>query len=160
MVKAIDNIPRADTQIANSDKTHLWEIRQDDEIVINAKAEIQQILLENLQIAAKAVNVYDEYLFLLKEQEKVQEFMSSPKRVQKEYIARIQTYIDTIRKIKSEAPYEIRMSMFLVQCHELNNKLIHECENLINSIVKRIYDVNMEEANYVIAEVKKITDAF
>ena len=52
------------------------------------------------------------------------------------------------------------MSMFLVQCHELNNKLIHECENLINSIVKRIYDVNMEEANYVIAEVKKITDAF
>lgn len=26
MVKAIDNIPRADTQIANSDKTHLWEI--------------------------------------------------------------------------------------------------------------------------------------
>ena len=40
MVKAIDNIPRADTQIANSDKTHLWEIRQDDEIVVNAKTEI------------------------------------------------------------------------------------------------------------------------
>ena len=54
-----------------------------------------------MQIAAKAVNVYDEYLFLLKEQEKVQEFMSSPKRVQKEYIARIHTYLDTIRKIKS-----------------------------------------------------------
>ena len=48
MVKAIDNIPRADTQIANSDKTHLWEIRQDDEIVVNAKTEISQILLENL----------------------------------------------------------------------------------------------------------------
>lgn len=48
MVKAIDNIPRADTQIANSDKTHLWEIRQDDEIVVNAKQEITQILLDNL----------------------------------------------------------------------------------------------------------------
>lgn len=48
MVKAIDNIPRADTQIANGDKLHLWEIRQDDEIVLNAKAEIESILLKNL----------------------------------------------------------------------------------------------------------------
>ena len=146
MVKAIDNIPRADTQIANSDKTHLWEIRQDDEMVVNAKAEISQILLENLQIAAKSVNVYDQYLFLLKEPEKVKEFCSNPKRNRDEYIARIQVYIDTIRKIKNEAPYEIRMSMFLIQCHDLNNRLIHECNKLIDDIVKSIYDVNHEEA--------------
>lgn len=160
MVKAIDNIPRADTQIANSDKTHLWEIRQDDEIVVNAKTEISQILQENLLIAAKAVNVYDEYLFILKEAESVNDFLNKPARVKQEYIDRIQTYMDTIRKIKSQAPYEIRMSMFLVQCHELNNRLIHECEKLIEMIVKRIYDVNMEEANYVFQEVKKLTDAF
>jgi hypothetical protein len=80
MVKAIDNIPRADTQIANSDKTHLWEIRQDDEIVVNAKQEITQILLDNLQIAAKAVNIYDEYLFLMKEQEEVKAFCDRKER--------------------------------------------------------------------------------
>ena len=89
MVKAIDNIPRADTQIANSDKTHLWEIRQDDEMVVDAKREISQILVENLTIAAKSVNVYDEYLFLLKEPERVKEFCANPKRVQSEYIEKI-----------------------------------------------------------------------
>jgi len=50
-------------------------IRQDDEIVKAAKAEIEKILEENLLIAKKAVNVYDEYLFILKEPEKVEEFV-------------------------------------------------------------------------------------
>jgi hypothetical protein len=86
--------------------------------------------------------------------------MSNPKRVQKEYIARIQIYQDIIKKIKTKAPYEIRMSMFLVQCHELNNKLIHQCEELIDKIVFRIYTVNMEEASYVCTSVKLITDGF
>lgn len=160
MVKAIDQIPRADGQIANSDKTHLWEIRQDDEIVVNAKTEISQILVENLQIAQQAVRVYDEYLFILQEPEKVAEFTSQPNRNQQAYIERIQVYLDTIKKIKQEAPYEIRMSMFLIQCHELNNRLIHECEKLIEGIIKRIYEVNMDEANYVIGEVKQITEKF
>lgn len=52
------------------------------------------------------------------------------------------------------------MSMFLIQCHELNNRLIHECEKLIEGIIKRIYEVNMDEANYVIGEVKQITEKF
>ena len=146
MVKAIDNIPRADTQIANSDKTHLWEIRQDDEIVVNAKQEISTILLENLQIAAKAVNLYDEFLFLLQESDKVKQFCENKERKKSEYKARIQTYIETINKIKTEAPYEIRMSMFLIQCHELNNTLIKQCEKLISDIVKSMYDVNILEA--------------
>lgn len=160
MVKAIDNIPRPDTQIANPEKTHLWMIDPHDEIVKKAENEIGEILLENLSIAAKAVNVYDDYLFILKEPERVQEFMTTMPRKREEYIARIQVYLDTIYKIKTEAPYEIRMSMFLIQCHELNNRLIHECEKLIEMIVKRMYDVNNEEAAYIIHEVKKIQESF
>lgn len=160
MVKAIDNIPRADNQIANSDKTHLWEIRQEDEIVVAAKDEIGQILLENLTIAQKAVNVYDDYLFLLKEPEEVKAFCDNKGRNKQEYIDRIQKYQDTIDKIKAEAPYEIRMSMFLIQCHDLNNTLIHQCEQLIKDIVKNMYEVNLTEAQEVTAEVKKMQDKF
>lgn len=89
MVKAIDNIPRADNQIANSDKTHLWMISQNDEIVVAAKSEIEKILEENLLIAKKAVNVYDEYLFILKEPDAVANFCSVTPRKPKEYIERI-----------------------------------------------------------------------
>ena len=124
----------------------MWEIRHDDEIVLNAKNEIKQILTENLVIASKAVNVYDDFLFILQEPEKVKEFCSRPDRKQPEYIERIQIYLDTIQKIKRTAPYEIRMSMFLIQCHELNNRLIYECEELIKYIVKNMYEVNLDEA--------------
>lgn len=30
MVEKINHIPRADTQIANTDKSHLWDIQEDD----------------------------------------------------------------------------------------------------------------------------------
>ncbi len=36
MVEKINAIPRADTQIANTDKAHLWYILVDDEIIRNA----------------------------------------------------------------------------------------------------------------------------
>lgn len=82
MIERINNIPRADNQIANSDKTHLWDVDQQDIVVRNAQDEISQILLENLKVTAKAVNVYDEYLFLLKEQDRVETFLAkSPKNL-------------------------------------------------------------------------------
>jgi len=65
-------------------------------------------------------------------------------------------YQETIAKIKAEAPYEIRMSMFLIQCHELNNTLIHKCEQLIDSIIKKMYDTNIEEAGAILTSVKAI----
>lgn len=67
-------------------------------------------------------------------------------RVKSEYIEKIMVYHKTIQKIKMQAPFEIRMNMFLVQCHELNNKLIHECEKLIDLILKNIFDKNNDLA--------------
>lgn len=65
MIDKITQIPRADTQINPSDKTHLWYISPDDEMIKNAEHTIKQIIDENLQATAKCVNVYDEFLFLL-----------------------------------------------------------------------------------------------
>jgi hypothetical protein len=41
-------------------------------------------------------------------------------------------------KIKTEMPYEIRMSMFLIQCEDLNNKIITDCDELIRMMLSRI----------------------
>ena len=65
MVEKINNIPRADNQISNADKTHLWYISSADEIIIKAELIIKNIVDENLQATAKCINVYDEFLFLL-----------------------------------------------------------------------------------------------
>ena len=121
MVERINSIPRADTQIANSEKTHLWDIKLDDEIVLNAKKEVETILFENLQVAQKAINVYDEYKFLLEEDSRIEKFLESTNEPTREaYVAEIQKYFDTIQHIQENAPFEIRLSMFLVECNELN----------------------------------------
>lgn len=92
MVEKINQIPRADTQIANNDKTHLWYISADDEIVKNAEATIKTIVDENLQATAKCINIYDEFLFLLKEEERIDTFLNKRPFSREEFTAEINKY--------------------------------------------------------------------
>ena len=78
-------------------------------------------MFENLQVAQKAINVYDEYKFLLEEDARIEKFLESTNEPTREaYVAEIQKYFDTIQHIQENAPFEIRLSMFLVECNELN----------------------------------------
>ena len=67
MISKVNRIPLADTQIANTDKSQLWDIQEEDQMIINAENEIEQILDENLNATKQCVDVYDEFLFLLHE---------------------------------------------------------------------------------------------
>lgn len=50
---------------------HLWDVGIEDEIVGKAKAIISETIAENLEIVATAVHVYDDYLWILTEKERV-----------------------------------------------------------------------------------------
>ena len=51
--------------------------------------------------------------------------------------------------------------MFLVECSELNQKLIEICEKLIQKILKKIEDlITYEQANNVVSQVRNITGKF
>ena len=52
------------------------------------------------------------------------------------------------------------MSMFLIKCHDLNNYLVHACEKLIDSMVKKMFETNSEEASQIINDVKRIQEMF
>ena len=54
---------------------HLWDVQLDDEVVKNAKAAISSTLRENLEVIQRALNVYNDYLFILKEQARVEDFL-------------------------------------------------------------------------------------
>lgn len=49
MVQKINAIPRADTMISNAEKSQLWFIQADDEIITKASAEVHQIVEDNLK---------------------------------------------------------------------------------------------------------------
>jgi len=80
----------------------------------------------------------------------------SPQRA--EYLAEIKRYQDTIARIRNVAPYEIRMSMFLVECGELNEKLIVMCEDLIKKILKKVEElITFEQATQVTTQVRNMS---
>jgi hypothetical protein len=129
-------------------------------IVENAKREITSILNENLEVAAKALDLYNEFLFLMKEGEKFEEFLEKKEYKREIFEANINKYMATIDKIKRTCPFEIRLNMFLIQTEELNNKLVELCEDLIEKNVDAVSDYvfNQESVNVKTAVQNIITE--
>jgi len=81
MISITKGMPRADIQIANNDKSKLWEIKDDDLIISQATKEIETIISENLSAVGKFLHIYDEFLFLLSEEKRITEFLQKePKK--------------------------------------------------------------------------------
>jgi len=142
---------------------HLWDIQVDDELVSKAKSKISQTLDENLKIVQKAVNVYDEYLWILQEKQRVTEFISNSDKEnsydKNEFQGLIDKFKDTIEKIREEMPFEIRMNMFLIKCSDINNALCEECETIIDIILQKVSDlVFIQWANKITHDVKQIQE--
>jgi hypothetical protein len=133
-------LPRPEHQIARSDKMHLWDVDKEDEIVKNAKIEVQGILKENLNTVEKAIDIYDEFLFIFKEKHRVEELIKKEVISRDEFVEEIIKFDETVKKIRSTMPFEIRMNMFLIQCSDLNNNLVKECNDLIDKILTKAGD--------------------
>lgn len=105
---------------------------------MRAKAKISETLSENLEVVKLALNVYDDYLFILKEKERIEEFLKKEPYDRDTFKAEIDKYQATINKIREEMPYEIRMNMFLIKCNFVNNDLCEACEELMKMILDKI----------------------
>lgn len=139
---------------------HLWDVSVEDEIVGKAKSQISETLSENLDVVATAVHVYDDYLWILRAKDEVDDFIKQEKNYDKDlFQAEIVKYQDTIRKIRDEMPYEIRMNMFLIRCSDINNILCDECEDIIQLILDKVAMLVFTDwATEITANVKAIND--
>jgi hypothetical protein len=160
IVQQSSNLPRPENTIARSDKMHLWDVQVDDELVTKAKAKITETLSENLEIVSKAVNVYDSYLWILGERQRVTDFINNEENYDKnEFQALIDKFKDTIVQIRDEMPFEIRMNMFLIKCGDINNLLCDECEEIIDIILRKVGElVFVQWANKITHDVKTIQE--
>lgn len=161
IVNQSQNLPRPENTIARSDKMHLWPVEKDDEIVQIATSKISETIKENLDVVKLALEVYNEYLFILKEEDRIDELIKAPTTTfeREKFQAEIDMYEATILKIRNEMPFEIRMNMFLVQCKDINTQLCDKCEELITKILNRIGDFVFHELSAAISgNVKGIKD--
>jgi dynein heavy chain, axonemal len=87
IVRQSEHIPRPENTIARSEKLHLWHVPEDDELVNKARAEISEILAHNMEVVEKALHVYDDYLFVLKEKQRVEHFLNETSKFRREDFA-------------------------------------------------------------------------
>jgi hypothetical protein len=161
MVDKINAIPRADTQIQPNEKTHLWLISNEDSIVFEAKEIINHIVTQNLNATAKCINVYDEFLFLIQEDQRIEAFLNKKPYKKEDFVMEIERFKETIQKIRKTAPYEIRMSMFLVECSELNETLVNICKSLITKILNKTEEfVYNETATKLQQDIRTMSTTF
>lgn len=101
-----------------------------------------------MEVVEKALHVYDDYLWILKENQRITNFISqdATKFRREEFSTEIQRLESTIFKIKTTMPTELRMNMFLVDMSDLSSGLCKKCEDLIDMILKRALD-------YVVSDV-------
>lgn len=161
IVKQSQNLPRPENTIARSDKMHLWPVGEDDEIVQIATSKISETIKENLDTVKLALEVYNDYLFILKEEERIDQLIKADSKTfgREKFQAEIDMYEETISKIRNEMPFEIRMNMFLVQCKDINTQLCDKCEELITKILNRIGDFVFHElSSQISGNVKQIKD--
>jgi dynein heavy chain len=137
IVNQSQNLPRPENTISKAEKMHLWAVQKDDEIVTKAKNTIEDIIEQNLNVVEKCYSIYDEYIFILKEDARIEKFLSENEDKDAR-IEEINKYLATIKRIKEELPFEIRMNMFLIDCNNLKNVLVTKCEDLINTILQSI----------------------
>lgn len=76
IVKRSQNLPRAETTFTKTDRMYLWEVKPDDELVINAKNKISTTIRDNLETVKLATNIYDDYLFILNEKDRIEVFLN------------------------------------------------------------------------------------
>jgi hypothetical protein len=140
IVKQSHNLPRPENTIARGDKMHLWTVPDDDEVAEDAKRTVSVIIEENRKVVYECLKVYDDYMWILTEKDRVKEFLKKEPKVRKEYQAQVDKYQATIEEIRLKMPFELRMNMFLIECKDLNDMLCERLTELIKDVLDEASD--------------------
>jgi len=126
-------------------------------MVKNAECKIEEILVGNLNVVEKALDVYADYIFILSDKAWLTAYLEDPKpKDTEEYSKKINFYVETINDIRNKLPFEIWMNMILIDCQSLNQSLITECYALIKMIIEKINTTTQDMTGAVIATAEQI----
>ena len=123
-VETSHQFPRPDNNLARNEKTFISKVEKNDEVVMQVTEEIEGILDENLEIIAKALETYEQYGFLLKENERVKEFIETGGRKRDEFLKELLKYKNLYDEIESNLPFYIRMNLIQIDGVEIKRKFL------------------------------------
>lgn len=165
LLKLIDNIVdvsrgfvRAENNIARSERTVLWPVSLEDEVIQNAFKDIENTINENMEAINHVPEVFEKFIFLLKEDQAVETFTNVEKHTIKEYQAEISKYEAILKNINKEIPFFIRMSMILIDCTEFKKSLLRICGDLIRKLMKAIHLHIHDQNAFISKEFERMVD--
>jgi len=156
VVKQSQSLPRAENMIRSGENKQLWRVSMDDVLVKQALATVDEIISENLVMAKQVVSLYSKYEYILTEKQKLAKFLADKTKTREDYNEMIAKYQAQKDDILANLKCEVRMNMFLVDCREINEKLLNDCLDLIGDLERTIADDLKDRADKLLEEYEVI----
>eukprot|EP00435_Cladocopium_sp_Y103_P022136 s1953_g5.t1 len=145
-VVCLNDIPSPESRVqasGNSKETkNLWGTHLDEQHVVQAEKLIERTVHFNMANATEAVRIYDEYTYLLSEEDRIKEFDTS--KTIPNFLQKIASFKAVDLRIRQELPGEMRMQMVTVDCRELNETLRSHAATCTSILLEHVAQMNLE----------------
>eukprot|EP00931_Biecheleriopsis_adriatica_P059471 TRINITY_DN3558_c0_g2_i1.p1 TRINITY_DN3558_c0_g2~~TRINITY_DN3558_c0_g2_i1.p1 ORF type:complete len:4446 (+),score=1220.06 TRINITY_DN3558_c0_g2_i1:273-13340(+) len=151
---SLKEFPRPDTKLREvmSGRTYLWEVREDEDHIKAGFNRIEQIVRMNLQNAEKTLELYEPFLFLLDEEDRVTTFLEDASKTREHYIEYVQHLLDTIENLHTTCPNLIRMQLMRVDALEVNRKLEQNARDCIAKLLRSLALRNQDRSGRLVKQ--------
>ncbi|MCQ2819746.1 MAG: hypothetical protein MJ252_20975, partial [archaeon] len=138
---------------------NLWEISAGDEVVNQMIKGIEQVVEENLNVIYKVTDLYQPFVFAMKEKENLKEFVqrTEPKITRDEVRDKIAGYEAKLKEL-SKMPEILYMNMVKINCGGINQIIRNKLTDSVNYLLKFIRETNLVKAGKELQE--KVSEMF
>ncbi len=125
----------------------------EDLLVQQIFADIELIIRDNTEVVQGVLEIYNEYNYLLSEQEKVNKFIAQPNNTIKSYQQQIAKYQQMYQTVNEQVPFFVRMNMIEINGLEVKQKLLDTCVALEESLVRAIHKLVVKKIQELSKEI-------
>jgi dynein heavy chain len=133
MVTCLKDLPRPDKSRGVRGKTSLWEVDEKEKLVVKAEQTLEQIVHDACVQLDASVHLYDEFLPLLTEDLRVQQF-DQEDHAREEYLAEVTRLQAMERKINT-CPNLLRLNLACVDCTDLNDHFRSKAQGCVKALL-------------------------
>eukprot|EP00439_Symbiodinium_sp_Y106_P029566 s3648_g3.t1 len=149
-VVCLNDIPSPESRIqgggsgAKESSKNLWGTFLEEEYVQEAQKLIEQTVQFNMGNASEAERIYNEYTFLITEEERIKEFLKDSSASIPKYLEKVDALKAIDLRIRQQLPNEMRMQMVTVDCRELNETLRSRAADCMSILLEHVVGMNLE----------------
>lgn len=145
---------RPDTRLRDvvNGRTMLWEVKEDEDHIRAGYLRIDQIIRMNLSNAEKVLELYQKYLFLLDEHDRVMEFFEDQSKSREDYVEYIEHIRSTLDELQERCPNTLMMQMVQVDAGEVNRKLLQCGQDCVARLLKLLANRNVDRSGRLVKQ--------